>query len=60
MNESVITDTRGFVYEPIGGEKRKVEFEPQSDGQFIRTEALWTGCRWRVTGEEIVATVWEV
>lgn len=51
------TDAHGFVYEPVRGPKRKIAFEPRSDGRFDRVEAVWTGCAWRTTGSEIVATV---
>ena len=51
------TDAKGFVYEPLRGPKRKIEFEPRSDGRFERVEAVWTGCIWRVTGREIVTAM---
>jgi hypothetical protein len=52
-----LTDAKGFVYEPVRGPKRKIQFNPRSDGRFERVEAVWNGCRWRVTGREIVTTM---
>jgi hypothetical protein len=52
-----VSDAHGFVYEPVRAPKRKVEFEPRSDGRFERVEAEWTGCRWRIVGREVVETV---
>jgi len=52
-----LTDAKGFVYEPVRGPKRKLQFNPRSDGRFERIEAVWNGCRWRVTGREIVTTM---
>lgn len=52
-----ITDTTGFIYEPVRGSKRKIEFEPRSDNRFERVESVWTGCRWRITGREIVTKI---
>ena len=52
-----ITDAKGFVYEPVRGPKRKIQFTPRSDGRFERVEAVWNGCCWRVTGREIVTTM---
>ncbi|WP_276250569.1 hypothetical protein [Haloarcula rara] len=57
MNGSSVADARGFVYEPVRGPKRKVEFEPRSDGGFERVEAVWTGCTWRVTGREVITSM---
>jgi len=54
---ATITDAKGFVYEPLRGPKRKIEFKPRSDDRFERVEAVWTGCGWRVTGREIVTTM---
>lgn len=39
-----MADTKEFVYEPMRGPMRKVEFKPQSDGGFVRAEAIWNGC----------------
>lgn len=60
MNWLTVTDARGFVYEPVRGPKRKVEFEPRSEGCFERIEAVWNDCRWRVTGREIVKSMWRI
>jgi hypothetical protein len=57
MSELTVADARGFIYEPVRGPKRKVEFEPRSDGTFERIEAVWNGCRWRVTGREVVKSM---
>ena len=57
MTELCPAEARGFVYEPLRGPKRKVEFEPRSTGGFERVEAVWTGCGWRVTGREVVTTI---
>lgn len=54
---ATVTEATGFVYKPVRGPKRKIEFEPRSDGDFDRTEAVWNGCRWRVTGREVVTTI---
>ncbi|WP_324662403.1 hypothetical protein [Haloarcula sediminis] len=54
MSGSSVADAKGFVYEPVRGPKRKVEFEPRSDGGLERVEAVWTGCQWRVTGREVL------
>jgi hypothetical protein len=54
---SSVADTKGFVYEPVRGPKRKVEFEPRSDDGLERIEAVWNGCQWRVTGQEVVTTI---
>jgi hypothetical protein len=51
MSETV-ADARGFVYEPIRGPKRRVEFETQPDGSYLRIESEWTGCAWREIGRE--------
>ena len=51
-----LIDAKGFIYEPVHGPKRKIEFQPRSDDRFERVEAVWTGCRWRVTGREILQT----
>ena len=48
---------RGFVYDPLRGPKRRVEFRPRDDGEFVRIESVWTGCDWRPLGSERVATV---
>ncbi len=50
MNGTSVADARGFVYEPLRGPKRKIEFEPRSDGGFVRVEAVWNGCQWREVG----------
>jgi hypothetical protein len=52
-----VTDAHGFVYKPVRGPKRRVRFEPRSDGRWERLSEEWTGCRWRTTGREIVETV---
>ena len=52
-----VADAHGFVYEPLRGPKRCVEFEPRLDGGFERVESVWTGCGWRETGREVVETV---
>ncbi|WP_324666068.1 hypothetical protein [Haloarcula sediminis] len=57
MNGASVADAKGFVYEPVRGPKRKIEFEPRSDGGFVRVEAVWNGCQWRVTGREVVTTM---
>ncbi|EMA13400.1 hypothetical protein [Haloarcula amylolytica] len=57
MSEVSVADANGFVYEPVRGPKRKIEFEPRSDGGFERIEAVWNGCQWRVTGREVVTTM---
>ncbi|MBO4249478.1 hypothetical protein IL252_16850 [Halomicrobium sp. IBSBa] len=57
MTSQSVAEGKGFVYEPVRGPKRKVEFEPRSDGGFERIEAVWTGCGWRVTGREVVTTM---
>lgn len=35
------------------GERRRVVFEPQTDG-WERIEEVWTGNHWRPTGSELV------
>ncbi|EMA25732.1 hypothetical protein [Haloarcula argentinensis] len=57
MSGQSVADTKGFVYEPVRGPKRKIEFELRSDGGFERIEAVWDGCQWRVTGREAVTTM---
>jgi hypothetical protein len=58
MSGQSVADAKGFIYEPVRGPKRKIEFERQSDGSgFERIEAVWTGCQWRVTGREVVTTM---
>jgi len=52
MTTQPAAEARGFVYEPARGPKRKVEFEPQSDGSVVRIEPEWTGCVWREIGLE--------
>jgi len=52
-----VSDAHGFVYEPTRGKKRRVVFEPRSDGRFERVEAEWNGCAWRTVGREVVETV---
>lgn len=47
-------DASGFVYEPARGPKRRVVFEPRTDGDFLRKTAVWNGCQWRETGREVV------
>jgi len=47
-------DASGFVYEPERGPKRRVVFEPRSDGDYLRKTAVWNGCQWRETGREVV------
>jgi len=60
MNSETVADARGFVYQPVRGPKRRVEFEPRSDGGFERIESVWTGCKWRPTGREIVQNVYRI
>jgi len=60
MNSESVADANGFVYEPVRGPKRKIEFEPQSAGGFMRVEAVWTGCQWRVTGREGVTSMRQI
>ncbi|WP_367175811.1 hypothetical protein [Haloarcula rubripromontorii] len=57
MNGQSVADANGFVYEPVRGPKRKIEFEPRSDGGFERIEAVWNECQWQVTGREVVTTM---
>jgi len=59
-SDATQTDSKGFVYEPIRGPRRKVIFRPKPDDRFERIESVWTGCRWRVTGREVVATFYEL
>lgn len=47
-----VADADGFVYEPVRGPNRRVEYEARSDGGFDRVESVWTGCRWRPVGRE--------
>lgn len=54
MDGASVADARGFVYEPVRGPKRKIEFEPGSASCFERVEAVWNGSQWRVTGQEVV------
>jgi len=56
MSDVSVADANGFIYKPVRGPKRKIEFLPRSDGDFERIEAVWNGCQWRVTGREVVAT----
>ncbi|MFC6975661.1 hypothetical protein ACFQL1_14960 [Halomicroarcula sp. GCM10025709] len=60
MNPETVADARGFVYEPARGPKRRVLYEPRSDGRFERIESVWTGCTWRPTGREIVENVYRI
>jgi len=39
------------------GTRRKVEFVLRDDGRFDRIEKVWTGCGWRVTGQEVVSLI---
>lgn len=57
MTDATVAEAKGFVYEPVRGPKRKIEFEPRSDGRFERIEAVWTGCTWRVTGREVLTSM---
>jgi len=57
MTTQPVAEARGFVYEPVRAPRRKIEFEPQSDGSFVRIESEWTGCTWRETGREACATM---
>jgi len=57
MASASVTDAKGFVYEPVRGPKRKIEFEPRSDDGFKRIDSVWNGSQWRVTGGEIVTTM---
>ncbi|MFC7077884.1 hypothetical protein [Haloarcula halophila] len=57
MNDRTVADAHGFVYQPVRGPKRRVEFEPRSDGRFERVESMWNGCRWKETGREALANV---
>ena len=41
-------------YTPAAGPRRRVRFEPRSDGTHWRIEDVWTGCTWRETGREPV------
>lgn len=50
-------DARGFVYEPIRGPKRRVEYEPRSDGTYQRVESVWTGGTWQPVGREVVKSM---
>jgi len=54
---SSVAEAQGFVYEPMRGPKRRVEFEPRSDGSYLRIESVWTGCGWREKGRERVTTI---
>lgn len=47
-------DRFDVVYELACGPKRRVRFEPRSDGDWERIEGVWTGCSWRPTGREVV------
>jgi hypothetical protein len=49
MSGVSVADAKGFMYEPVRGSKRKIEFEPRSDGGFERVEAVWNGCQCRVS-----------
>jgi len=53
----LVADANGFVYEPVRGPKRKIEFEPRSDSGFESVEDVWDGCQWLVTGWEVVTTM---
>jgi len=57
MSGLSVADANGFVYEPVRGPKRKIEFRERTDEGFERIEAVWTGCNWRVTGREVVLTM---
>ncbi|WP_324666118.1 hypothetical protein [Haloarcula sediminis] len=57
MSGLSVADANGFVYEPVRGPKRKIEFKQRPDESIERIEAVWTGCGWRVTGREIVLTM---
>jgi len=57
IGEVSVADGEAFVYEPVRGPRRKIEFEPQSDGGFVRIESVWNGCQWRETGREACTTV---
>ena len=57
MSGTSVAEAKGFVYEPVRGPKRKIEFKARSDGGFVRVEAVWNGCQWRVTGREVVTTM---
>ncbi len=57
MSSQSVAEAKGFVYEPVRGPKRKVEFKPRSDGGFERIEAVWNGCqsrRWRGSRGNII------
>jgi hypothetical protein len=47
-----LSETNGFIYEPVRGSQRKIHFEECGDGGFYRIESVWTGCEWRETGRE--------
>lgn len=53
----IAAEADGFVYEPVRGPKRRIEYEPRSDGGFDRVESVWTGCRWRETARERLTTL---
>lgn len=44
-------------WDPARGPPRRVRFEPRSDGRWMRIESVWTGCKWRPTGREVVTDV---
>lgn len=49
----------GFAvrYRPPQGPPRKVVFEPHSEGFYLRRTFVWSGCNWRLEGEEPVNDV---
>jgi len=42
---------------PARGPRRRLAWEPQSDGRWTFTEREDTGCKWRLVGTEIVEHV---
>lgn len=57
MSEQNGEDGLVVVYEPQRGARRRVAFEPRTDGRYDRIVSVWTGCDWRVTGREVVAII---
>lgn len=53
MAVEAAADTDGFVFVPVRGPKRRIHFEPMSEGKYRRVESVWTGCEWREVGSEV-------
>lgn len=52
-----LTEQTTIRFDPVGGPRERLRFEPRPDGSWERIDEVWTGCSWRPRGRDTVESI---